>query len=273
MTSANIAARLSAMAEARPYDLAVACPQGRDRDGRVSYTRLTFAQLDAESSVIAAGLETIGVTRGVRTVLMVKPSLDFFVLTFALFKIGAVPVLIDPGMGIKNLGRCLAEAEPAAFIGVPKAHLVRVALGWARRTIRTLVTVGHRGPWGGVNLSKVRELGQSRLPFEVAQTDPEETAAILFTSGSTGPPKGAVYTHGIFSNQVNILRDLYAIEPGEVDLATFPLFALFAPALGMTAIVPDMDASRPASVDPRKIFEAIENFGVTNMPRAWLPGR
>ena len=77
-------------------------------------------------------------------------------------------------------------------------------------------------------------------------------AAILFTSGSTGPPKGAVYTHAIFQGQVERFRDLYGIEPGEIDLCTFPLFALFAPALGMTAIVPDMDPTRPARVDPRE---------------------
>ena len=94
---------------------------------------------------------------------------------------------------------------------------------------------------------------------------PDETAAILFTSGSTGPPKGAVYTHAIFQAQVESFRSLYAIEPGEIDLCTFPLFALFAPALGMTAIVPDMDPTRPARVDPAKIFEAIEDFGVTNL--------
>ena len=78
-------------------------------------------------------------------------------------------------------------------------------------------------------------------------------------------PKGAVYTHGIFAAQVDMLRRLYGIEPGEIDLQTFPLFGLFAPALGMTAIVPDMDATRPAQVDPRKIIEAIEDFGVTNL--------
>ena len=146
MTSANIAAQLPAMAEARPHALAVVYPQGRDRDGRVSYTHLTFAQLDADSNILAAGLEAIGIRRGVRTVLMVKPSLDFFAITFALFKIGAVPILIDPGMGIRNLGRCLAEAEPAAFIGIPKAQVARVALGWARRTLRTVVTVGRCRP-------------------------------------------------------------------------------------------------------------------------------
>ena len=84
-----------------------------------------------------------------RTVLMVTPSLEFFALTFALFKVGAVIVLIDPGMGTKNLGVCLAEAEPEAFIGIPKAHLARVLFGWGRGSVRD---VRHRRPplgWGG----------------------------------------------------------------------------------------------------------------------------
>ena len=90
-------------------------------------------------------------------------------------------------------------------------------------------------------------------------------AAILFTSGSTGISKGAIYTHGIFDAQVRFIRDIYRIEPGEMDLASFPLFALFGPALGMTAIIPDMDPTRPAYADPVKIFTAIEDFGATNM--------
>jgi acyl-CoA synthetase (AMP-forming)/AMP-acid ligase II len=90
-------------------------------------------------------------------------------------------------------------------------------------------------------------------------------AAILFTSGSTGVPKGAIYTHGMFSSQVRMIRAMYDIQPGEIDLPTFPLFALFAPAFGWTSIIPDMDSTKPAQVDPRKIVEAIENWGVTTM--------
>ncbi|MFO0908179.1 MAG: fatty acid CoA ligase family protein [Isosphaeraceae bacterium] len=275
----NIASALSVIARQRPDALAVACPVG---PGRLDYHEWSFARLDRESDVLARGLSAIGIGRGVRTALMVKPGLEFFALTFALFKAGAVPILIDPGMGIRNLGRCLAEAEPIGFVGIPAAQMARRLLGWGRRTIRLTVTVkplrspvgpGRQSPRldgspsGRVRLSlaQVAARGYSEEPFAAAATTADEMAAILFTSGSTGAPKGAVYTHGIFAAQVAMLRDLYRIEPGEVDLCTFPLFALFAPALGMTSIVPDMDATRPGRVDPPRIFRAIERYQATNM--------
>lgn len=247
--------------------MAVVQPEGRDRQGRVRYTHFTYRQLDEESDAIGRGLVELGIGRGTRTVLMVKPSLEFFALTFALFKVGAVMIGIDPGMGIRNLGKCLREAQPEAFVGIRAAHLARRVLGWGRGTIRTKVLVGpSRGlPTGGISLDTVRDRGKVRSGSPLVETLEDEVAAILFTSGSTGVPKGAVYTHGNFEAQVNELRTTYDIEPGEIDLTTFPLFALFAPALGMTAIVPEMDFTRPAHVDPVKIAEAIENFGATNL--------
>src|SRR5947208_10769478 len=105
-----------------------------------------------------------------RTVLMVTPSLDFFALTFALFKAGAVPVLVDPGIGVKNLGQCLAEAEPEAFIGISKAHAARKLLGWARASVRANVTVGRRLFWGGWTLEQVWQAGRAGQPFALADT-------------------------------------------------------------------------------------------------------
>jgi acyl-CoA synthetase (AMP-forming)/AMP-acid ligase II len=266
---ANIAAHLPARARAQPQTLALIEPQGRDRRGCMRTRQYTFRELDLASDALAHGLEQVGICRGMRTVLMVPPSLEFYALTFALFKLGSVVVLIDPGMGLRGLSRSLAEAEPEAFIGIPKAHLARVLFRWAARTLRVLVTVGWRLGWGGVTLEQVRRLGQGDAvvpkPYPPAATGRDETAAILWTSGSTGPAKGAVYTHAIFAAQVRLLREVYGIEPGEVDLPTFPLFGLFGPALGMTAILPEMDPTRPAEVDPRKIIDAIEYFSVTNL--------
>ncbi len=265
----NIATELTAQARANPDRMAIACPAGREADGRTKYAQLTYAELDAESDRLARGLQLNGIGRGVRTVLMVPPSLELFTLVFALFKAGAVMVLVDPGMGIKNLKACLAQAQPEAFIGIPKAHIARKVLGWAKGTLTHYVTVGPRLFWGGTTLKQVRAAGAASItaadPFEPVATTPEETAAILFTSGSTGVPKGAVYRHDTFVNQVRLLKQMYQFGDGEIDLPTFPLFALFDPALGMSTIIPEMDATKPALVDPVKIIDAIKRFDVTNM--------
>jgi len=260
VNSANIASHLPAMASLRGEVPAVVVPVAGHR-----YEQWTYAQLDAESDVLMRGLAHYGICPGMRTVLMVTPGLDFFALTFALFKLGAVPVLIDPGMGLSSLSRCLAEAEPQAFIGIPKAHLARGLFRWARCTIRIRITTGTRLALGMTTLHEIRRAGRTAPTQSIHGPAPDAPAAILFTSGSTGPPKGAVYTHAVFNAQVQMLKDLYGIEPGEIDLCTFPLFALFAPALGMTAIVPKMDFTRPGRVDPANIFDPIRRFGVTNL--------
>jgi acyl-CoA synthetase (AMP-forming)/AMP-acid ligase II len=269
----NIASHLKEMAEQRPTQLAVMYPASRDRSGQVQYIENTYQQLHEKSDLLAAGLDQIGIGRGTKTVLMVPPSLEFFSLTFALFKAGAVPVFVDPGMGIKNLGKCLAEADPDAFIGISKAHVARLLFRWGTRSVTKLVTVGRRIGWGGLNLDQVAEIGRSRQSdpspvdqrWHPAETETNETAAILFTSGSTGVPKGAVYSHGNFAAQVAALKKAFGIEPGEIDLCTFPLFALFAPALGMTAVIPRMDFTKPATVNPLEVIEPIVRFGIKNL--------
>ena len=260
----NIAAHLPRVAAERPFATAILFPDGRSPSGRVRYTHLTYRQLDALSSRIARGLPKHGVARGTRVALMVKPSLELFGLVFGLFKAGAVPVMVDPGIGLKSMKACLAKSRPEAFIGIPAAQVARLALGWGRGSIRSVITVGRRGPWGGVTLAEVEASGRGEGDA-VAPTRADEIAAILFTSGSTGPPKGVVYTHGNFAAQVEAIRRMFDIQPGEIDLPTFPLFALFDPALGMTTVIPDMDPTKPAKADPVKIIEAIEDFGVSNM--------
>jgi acyl-CoA synthetase (AMP-forming)/AMP-acid ligase II len=260
----NVAAFLADLARGQPDALAVAVSQGRNPDGSARYAELSALELHRRSDRIAHALVGVGIGAGVRTVLMVEPSLDFFTLTFAMLKVGAIPVMVDPGMGIKNLGQCLIEAEPEAFIGVPKAQAARVLLGWARQTVKTKVTVGRRFFWGGHTLSGLEARATSD-PFPILEPDPGQTAAILFTSGSTGVPKGVVTPFRVFAAQVKALREVYGIRPGERDLATFPLFALFGPALGMASVVPDMDASQPAKADPARLFEAFQDYACTNL--------
>ncbi|MEQ8278040.1 MAG: fatty acid CoA ligase family protein [Deltaproteobacteria bacterium] len=259
----NIADRLRNLAGRFPHQRAVVVPEGYDQGGRRTYAHLTFDQLERTIDTYAHGLVNLGLQPGMRTLLMVKPSLEFFGLTFALFRVGAVPVMIDPAMGKTNVLGAISEVEPEAFVAIPRGHVARTLYGKAFSSVKLNVTVGKRLFWGGHTLQDVVAAGEGHGRFETAATKSEDLAAILFTSGSTGAPKGVLYTHGIFDAQVQIFEDDFGIEPGEVDLSAFPLFSLFSAALGVTVLVPDMDATKPAFVDGAKIVEAVRDQGVT----------
>jgi acyl-CoA synthetase (AMP-forming)/AMP-acid ligase II len=258
-TSANIASHLPAMARLDPARPAIISPNGKG-----GWNTMSFGELDAMSDRIAHGFAAIGVTRGKRAVLLVPPGPDFFPLVFGIFKTGAVMVAIDPGIGRKALLQCLAEVQPEAFIGIPAAHVARVLFPKPFRSVTANVTVGRRFLWGGHTLDEVKALGRGGA-FPMVEPSPNETAAILFTSGSTGIPKGVVYSHEIFDSQVRMIRDAYRIAPGEIDLPTFPLFALFDPALGMTAVLPEMDFRFPGRADPAKLVDAMTTHRCTTM--------
>ncbi|MBI3296864.1 MAG: AMP-binding protein [Elusimicrobia bacterium] len=254
-TPVNIAQRLSEMARARPDAPAMVFLAG----GRT----MSFRELDEDCGRVARGLASFGVRRGMRAAVLVKPGPDFFALAFALFRLGAVPVLIDPGLGREGLGRCLEEAAPEVFIAIPTAHAARLLFGWAKDSVKLTLMAGPSVSPGMTTLEELRR--RDAEPLAPVETAPEDPAAVLFTSGSTGAPKGVVYSHGNFSAQVDLLRARFGIEPGEVDLATFPLFALFDPALGMTAVIPEMDFTQPGSVLSANILGPIRRYGVTNL--------
>ncbi|MBN2448831.1 MAG: AMP-binding protein [Lentisphaeria bacterium] len=265
----NIAHYLPRLARECPHRRAIVVPCGRDSRGRCAYVHWTFAQLNAASDRYAWGLDGLGLGRGVPVLLMVRPGLDFFGLTFALFKAGAVPVLIDPGMGWRSFLRCVRQTRPEAFIGIPVAHVLRRLCPAAFAGVRVAITLGSRFPAGGTPLAALPAREES---FPEAAVLSSDVAAVLFTTGSTGPAKGVLYTHGIFCEQVEILRRAYAIGPEDIDLPCFPLFGLFSVALGATAVIPDMDPSRPARVRPERIIEAVRDHGVTysfGSPTLW----
>ena len=255
----NIAAALPRLADERPAQVAMRCPGPRGRYD----VALTCAQLDARSDAIAAGLARRGIVRGTRTVVMVRPTPEFFLLMFALFKLGAVPVLVDPGIDKRALKQCLDEAQPQAFIGIPLALLAKALLGWAK-SARVRITTGTRAWLADATLAEIERDGANAGP-QLADTQPDDIAALLFTSGSTGVPKGVVYRHRHFVAQIAMLGKAFGIEAGGIDLPTFPPFALFDPALGLTSIIPDMDPTRPAKADPRKLHAAIARFGITQL--------
>lgn len=280
-----ITAALADAAHKRPHQAALFLPSGPSGQGAAGWHTVTNAQLAARANAIAEGLTSSGLSPGERAAVFVPPTADFFALTFGLLLAGIVPVLIDPGIGPKHIKGCLAESEPDAFIGIPRAHGARIVLRWAptarhlvvvtppklpafarvrlsRRSsrLRTLTAV-EAGGWSGPASGRAPGDG-----FGGAGTlDTPDVAAVLFTSGSTGPPKGVEYTHENFAAQIAALRELYDLGPADVHLATFPPFALFGPALGMPTVIPRMDPTRPADVDPPDILEALRSFDATVM--------
>ncbi len=270
--SLNIADRLTASAAKWPNQIAVVQPSGRDSTGKYRYRTWTFAQLDEEATAITNGLLAWGVQPGHRLVLMVRPSFEFIALTFGLMRAGIVVVLIDPGMGRTNIFRCLEEINPDGFVAIPIVQVIRTLKRRRFPNARFNVTVsGRNWFWSGKTYADL--LAERRQPSaDRRDTVFQPLAAIIFTSGSTGPPKGVVYEHSMFDAQVDLLREFYNIHPGEVDLPGFPLFGLFNAAMGVTTVMPDMDSTKPARVDPNRILAHLRDWNVTQAfgsPAIW----
>lgn len=284
--SLNIANRLTASAARWPDQIAVVQPSGRDSAGQYRYRTWTFSQLEREATAIANALLAWGTLPGQRLVLMVRPSFEFIALTFGLMRAGIVVVLIDPGMGRSNIFRCLEEINPDGFVAIPIVQAIRVLKRRRFPNARFNVTVGGRKWfWGGKSYSELSAFeaagrrqkaeGEEGIPLPVSPSPclpVSGTAAIIFTSGSTGPPKGVVYEHSMFDAQVDLLRDFYGIQSGEVDLPGFPLFGLFNAAMGVTTVIPDMNPTKPARVDPVRILAHLRDWKVTQAfgsPAIW----
>ncbi len=255
----NVAHELARWAERTPD-----APAVRTASGSEWRTR-SYADLEQESDRWAHELAARGLRPGDRTCVFVRAGYELICVTYALFKVGAVPVLIDPGMGLRRLLSCVQRMHPRGFVGIPAAQGVRRVFRRAFRSVEVAWTV----PRAGVRL------GPPRGAFPIEECSRDAEAAVLFTSGSTGPAKGAVYTHETFRAQLAALRALYDLEPGEVDVACFPLFALFDTALGLTSVFPNLDPSRPGRCDPESIVRALEENGASltfGSPAIWKRG-
>jgi len=262
--NANRARHLDRMAAVQPGIAALKIPRGRKSSGEIDYLVLTFSELLGETDAWCSRLRARGIARGDRTLVMVKPGLPLIAAAFALFKIGAVPVIIDPGMGLGSFLSCVQRSKPRALIGIPLARFVSHVCRLPFQSVVIRVAAS--------SSQTARLRPSSGASADAATAQAADLAAILFTSGSTGSPKGVCYEHGMFDSQVSLIRETYGIQPGEIDLPMLPIFALFNPALGMTSIIPEIDPRHPARADPAKIVQAIRQEGVTNSfgsPTLW----
>lgn len=260
--NSNVSEMFVAHAAKMPFQTAVVVPMGRDKGGRSVTVQLSFGQLNRLSDQYAHGLTSAGFKKGERVLLMLRPGIDLIAVALSLMKMGAIPVMIDPGMGLKAFAQCVAETEPTGFITIPQAQILRFIFKKAFQTVKRSVTVGKPGFLPGLSLDDV--LSPKTDPFEPAHNSAEDEAVVAFTSGGTGIPKGVVFLHGMIKATVECMRDELNMTPGEIHLAAFYAFALFMPALGVTTIIPDMDPRKTANLNPTYLVEAIQTYGVTN---------
>jgi len=270
--NSNVGSRLTAQAIAHPDLLGIATPTGSYRQGTSrTYRTISLRDLDQRSTCIAAGMQAMGIGPKQRIALLVRFGEDFITLVFALLKTGATLVLVDPGMGRKNLIQCLAETRPDGFVAIPIAQAILKAKKSLFPNAKFNITVGKRfGFLPSPSLAQLESNGNHR--FQPPDTKLQDSAAIIFTTGSTGPPKGVQYTHQTFHAQIDMISEHYNIQPGGKDLSGFPLFGLFNAVMGTSTILPDMDPTRPADVDPPRLLDAIEQWQINQSfgsPALW----
>lgn len=218
----------------------------------------TFAQIDEHVRRAAAMLRERGISAGDAVLIFQPMSAALYTALLAVFRLGATAMFLDPSAGRAHIEACCALSPPRALVALPRAHLLRLASGALRRIAVKFSTgcwIPGAGRWS--DLEKCAPLD------EVAPVADDTPALLTFTSGSTGQPKAAVRTHGFLIEQHRVLARSIALEVGEVDLATLPIFTLANLASGVTSLIPDCDLRRPGDIEAAPVLHQIRKHRAT----------
>ncbi|KAA9156848.1 alpha/beta fold hydrolase [Microbacterium lushaniae] len=223
--------------------------------------RVTWRQLDDRVRRLAAGLHRIGVRKGDRVSLLVPPGPTLSAVVYACLRIGAVIVVADAGLGIRGLTRAVRGSWPDFIIGETLGLTAARALGWPGVRISAARLPKAASAALGVTCSLSDILAQGTGEPLPEPPGPGDDAAILFTSGSTGPAKGVAYTHGQLSALRDVLADHFGVTPQTGLVTGFAPFALLGPALGTRSVTPQMDVSSPRTLTATAVAAAVRESG------------
>ena len=213
----NIALKITEMATKYPDKLAIVSGK----------TNCTFLELENKINQYCHQLNAINIQAGDKVLFFIPATKIFAPLIFALLKIGSIPILIDPAMGIKKMLNAIKEVQANVLLGVFKIHFLRLLFKSYFENIRLA-----KNPFFFGNKNKTLE---SYVSYPKDDLSP---AAILFTSGGTGKPKGVVYTHKVFFSQIKMLQEEFSLSPQDRDLPAFPFFSLYTLSMGITNYLP-----------------------------------
>ena len=263
----NVSELISKQASLNPLKESITVPVGASSGYK--YISYTFKELEERINQFCHKLTKLGVRPGDKVLFFVKPNIDFCAITFALFRMGAISVFIDPGMKKRYFFQCIQELKPDVIIGIPAVHILRRVFYKYFKCIRVSITTGS---WGILTPSIYKGLSSCSNQFNTYIPKRNDLAAILYTSGGTGKPKGVEYTHDIFINQTKMLQNEFELTEKDVDIPGFPLFSFFTLAMGMKSVVPDMDFAKPSACNPQKLYQNISDTKATfvaGSPAIW----
>ena len=236
--------------------------------GSLRYQHVRFREFRDLVHKYQRGLADLGLRKGDKVLMLVKPGVDFLALSYAVMGRGAIPAFLDPGMGKENIEKCLKILRPDVFIGSPLAQVLRVLKRKMFSTIRFNIVASDLPFPRSTSLSILKRY--SVRPLKPVKAP--NTALIAFTSGATGTPKGVVFTNEMIEAQLKIFKDECGLEAGKKDLPLLPIFSLFTSALGICSVYPPMNPSKPLSIQPEKILKIINDCSISysfGSPTLW----
>ncbi len=224
---------------------------------------ISWAQLAGRVRDTAAGLAAAGVRPGDRVALLVQPSIELTVALYSVWAAGAAIVVADKGLGLRGLGRALRGARIDHLIAGTEGLLAAgpLRLPGTRIAIDDVPAVVRRATGVRHTLPDIAGRGAG-LP-DVQGPSPDRLAAVVFTSGATGPAKGVRYRHRQLLAQLALITDTYRLTAADRMVAAFAPFALYGPALGIASAVPSTDVTQPGTLTAGALAQAATAVAAT----------
>lgn len=214
-------------------------------------TSVDFADFARAVDGVAATLIKHGLQPGDRVAMLTPPGVDLLTAVYGVWRAGGVTVVADRGLGLGGLGQAVKSARASFVIGPRVARAASSTLRWAPRA--TALDIAEL----------MGEAAFARLDDLPAAPDGEAPAAILFTSGATGPAKGVRYLHRQLAAQRDALAMTYSISDDDRLVAAFAPFALYGPALGVPTGLVDCDVTKPGELTVDALETACLQLGAT----------